>query len=160
MPDFERGQSQTNNSALQILPQNRTGEILPLKFIISYYLSFKTHNMNALKKINRHNYFHVALCLFTSTSQVISKCGKNKKEAHVQFNSLRQECHWYSYYINFDLFCDLLGTVSSNDHNRNDDDSKHWFAWLNEKKIMVHVACTVLQFFDVVHEKTKWNFQI
>ena len=49
------------------------------------------------------NRFQVAVCLFSNTSQMTSKCGKNKKVAHEAQPSVS-----LMYSPHFDVLCDLL----------------------------------------------------
>ena len=56
------------------------------------------------------NRLHVAVSLFSNRSQMTSKCGKNKKVAHVAIN----ECQSLIFLPHFDAFCDLLLKKHSN----------------------------------------------
>ena len=42
------------------------------------------------------NRFHVAVHVFSNRSQMMSKCGKNKKKWHTRHSKV---CHWYFYHI-------------------------------------------------------------
>ena len=52
---------------------------------------------------NKINRFHVAVCLFSNRSQMMSKCGKNKKVAHKAQLSVS-----LTFLPHFDILCDLL----------------------------------------------------
>ena len=56
------------------------------------------------------NRFHVAVRLFSNRSQMMSKCGKNKKVAHEA-----QPSASLMFLPHFDVLCDLLGSFSNDD---------------------------------------------
>ena len=52
--------------------------------------------------VNLTNRFYVAVCLFSSRSQMTSKCGKNKEVEHEPQASVS-----VMFLAHFDVFCDL-----------------------------------------------------
>ena len=55
----------------------------------------------------------------------------------------------------------LLGSFSKDDGYGNDNTRKQRSDWLNEEKNRAaRAARTLVAFFDVVYQTTKWNFQI
>ena len=56
------------------------------------------------------NRLHVAVSQFSNRSQMTSKCGENKKVAHVAIN----KCQSLMFLPHFDVFCDLLLNRHSN----------------------------------------------